>query len=333
MSDDKKNMDFTDPEESFKRRNQPKDSKFDIPQDDSGRQEGENNGQMHVTETDGKFVNRAAKVIGIAAGLGLLTWAGITYYQHNKNEELTTNLVKESSKAASAEYNKNQALKKAEEEAMLAFRADSMRRADSLSNLQRLEKKDIEVKQEREKRIAATENAQITERETILSLKAFYETKYSGFNVLIDYVVDGPRSFHAAQLPWKASMTNAGFKEYINNPSRNIQDYLKIKALGDSSYVPRRSIDSFFDEKYDTYAGDILGQDVRILYKVNANDGKVYGVKLDDKKVIGLDELTRAEVKYTGPTRKEITERIGKINIPAGWRKMQSYQKNNTRED
>ncbi len=332
-------MDFKDPKKGFQKRvgngqiPAKEVLKFGLERSDNPTEQ-KDNGEVHVTETDhtirGKIVNYGTQILRGALFSALIGIPIYTAYswKSTKNQEdiaqsslksaqyasqsaqITFDLAKKAREAKNiAEMGKNVAVKEKEEKVKEAEKATKEKNA-AIAHAQK-----------------TTREAQITERETILTIKANHELNYPGFNVLIDYIIDGQRSFSAKQLPWKPSLDNKEFVNYATGPTKNISDYLRIKALGDSSYVPKSSIDEFFNGKYDTYRGDILGEDVRTLYKVNAKDGILYGVKSQNGKVIGLDELARQNVTYTGPSKEEIKQKIGKINIPSGWRKMQSYQK------
>ena len=270
---------------------------------------------------------RTTKVLVLAGLIGIEGYLGYNIRNDNINlnkEEVVIQRIKKQSERI---VQSNLALAKERTKSIAAAKEkeSAIARADSAS------KATVALKKEKNAAVAHAQKtereAKLTERETILGRKEQLAINYPGFDFLKDYVTDGSRSFHSDSLPWEASLRNPKFMRYFNSPEGNILDYLKIKALGDSSYVPKNSIDNFFNGKYDEYKGDILGQDVRALYHSNASDGKIYGVKLQNGKVIGLDELARQNVTYTGPSKEEIKQKIGKMNIPNGWRKMQSYQK------
>lgn len=163
-------------------------------------------------------------------------------------------------------------------------------------------------------KIQKDKEAQLTERETLLGRKEQLAIKYQGFDLFLDYVIDGPRSFHVQSLPWKASLRNPKFMQYFNDPTKNIEDFLKIRELGDSSYIPREAVNAFFRGEFDTYTGNIPGEEIVSRYKRNAEAGKVYGIRMRDGNIVGIEELATKNVKYTGPTRKEIKEQF-KIEI------------------
>ncbi len=276
----------------------------------------------------------------IVGGSAIAITVAALYFSGKEGTGLAVDYGKEKGKKQAADIYNPQLLQKEQEKlaALGRARADSARadsalakaRADSLSAVS--SKKDTEkATKERNAAIAhaqkTTREAETRERETILSMSEQYASQYPGFKLMIDYIVE-ERSFQAKPLPWKKiSLDNKEFMKYATNPAKNIQDFLMIKELGEKGLVPRTSVEAFLNGKYDEYKGDILGQDVRALYHSNASDGKIYGVKLQNGKVIGLDELARQNVTYTGPSKEEIKQKIGKMNIPNGWRKMQSYQK------
>ena len=275
----------------------------------------------------------------IVGGSILCLGGAIAYFSLREGAEVAVEYGQEKGKKqaeeiytpqlSQAEQEKSAALKKAEADSVRAETAKTQAKADSLSAVS--SKKDAEEARKRESAAVAQaqktiKDAQKREREIILTVVNEYSDSIPGFNLLRDYVIDGPRSFHSDSLPWKKSMDNTGFIAYITNPAKNIEDFLRIKELGERGLIPRISVEAFFNEKYNKYNGDILGQDVRTLYKANASDGKIYGVKLQDNKVIGLDELSQGKSNYTGPNREDIKKKMPKINIPTDWRQMKSYQ-------
>ena len=268
---------------------------------------------------------RTTKILALTGLIGVEGYLGYNIYNNNINldkEEVVMQRIKEQSKRI---VQSNFALKEEKTKSIAAAKEkeNAIAKADSTSRAA------VDLKKEKDAAVAHAQKtareAEIREREYIQRIAAQYALTYPGFDLFIDYVVDG-RSFESRPLPWKASMENSGFIAYATNPAKNIEDFLRIKELGEKGLIPRASIEAFFNEKYNKYNADILGQDVRTLYQANASDNIFYGVKLQNDKVIGLDVLSQEKVTYTGSTKEDIKKKMPKINIPSDWRQMKSYQ-------
>lgn len=313
--------------------------KFDLERgDNSTEQKG--NGEVRVSETDdtrrGRIVNYGAQIargVLVSALIGIPGYTLYSWMSTKNQEDIAQSSLKSAQYASqSAQINFDSA-KKARAEKNIAEMGKNAAVKEKEEKIKEAEKATKEKNAAVAHAQKTTREAELTEREALLTIKASYKLQYPEFNPFADYEITGKRSFRKKDLPWKVSMHDKGFKAYIEGKTEglanNLLDYLRIKALGDSSYVPKKSIDSFFKEEYDTYKGEILGENVRAEFPrvEKALDGVLYGEKLRNNKLIGLDVLARQDIRYTIPSKKEIKQKIGKINIPSDWRKMQSYQK------
>ena len=174
---------------------------------------------------------------------------------------------------------------------------------------------------------AKDRDAKRKNRETILTLVEKYRQKTPGFNLLLDYVhIEGERNFSSHKLPWETSRDNSDFMDYTADPSKNIREFLRIKELGEKGYVPKNSVESFFRGEFNNYVAGLNGRDARLKYNIlNADDDKIYGIRLKENKVVGIDVLENVVVKSTVPSRETIRQ-TKIINIPEGWRRFKSYQ-------
>ena len=310
---------------------------FNVPDESRAEKPEERNSEIHVAEKDRKIVKRIAKIVVGTAAVGLLGWGGYTVYQDVVNRSLKMEKIvaveqaKSSSiRADSAEAGKLAALERARQDSILAARADSIRRADSLVAIKKLEKKQEELDTQKRRTVEMAKKAELAVK--IGRITGYIEAARkvnSDFKVTVDsvgivtfpyFIVNQTGKVEFLQKQRKISVDNAYFAT-TDSLEANVARLSYIKQLLSREEIPTRWYEEFVNKVYNQcrqlYGRDsriVLGQD--IADKIQGfNEGDEYIFKMNNGRLEGYRTIKTSPQKPDYSTTQEKVKQGFKLEI------------------